>query len=115
MTTDLVARLEEHRALGSAPRAELEWLLAHGSLRHYQPGDLVSHKGTPVEGMFIVLSGRITISVDRGAGPRKILEWRAGDIAGLLPYSRLAAAPGDSVVEEAAEVLAIDKSHLREL
>jgi len=115
MTTDLVARLEEHRALGSAPRAELEWLVAHGSLRHYQPGDLVSHKGTPVEGMFIVFSGRITISVDRGAGPRKILEWRAGDIAGLLPYSRLAAAPGDSVVEEAAEVLAIDKSHLREL
>ena len=28
---ELLARLAEHRTVGNAPRAELEWLLAHGA------------------------------------------------------------------------------------
>ena len=41
-----------------------------------------------------MLSGRIAIFVDRGAGPHKFMEWRAGDVTGLLPYSRLVKPPG---------------------
>jgi hypothetical protein len=29
-----------------------------------------------VEGLFVVLSGYIAIFVDRGAGLRKVMEWR---------------------------------------
>ena len=29
---DLIARLAAHKAIGNVPRAELEWLVAHGTL-----------------------------------------------------------------------------------
>ena len=46
--TDLVDRLTKHPILGAAPRAELEWLAAHGTLRCLEAGDPLSTKGTPV-------------------------------------------------------------------
>jgi len=113
--TDLVNRLAEHKTLGAAPREELAWLAAHGSLRHLGPGEVLTAKGTKVESLTVVLSGRISISVDHGAGPRKIMEWRAGDVTGLLPYSRLVSPPGDTVAQEPTEVLAVPRDCLREM
>jgi signal transduction histidine kinase len=114
-TTDLIDRLAEHNTLGSAPREELAWLVAHGSLRRLNVGDVLSPKGLQVEALFIILSGRISISVDRGAGPHKIMEWVAGDVTGMLPYSRLVSPPGNSVAEEPTEIFAVHRSELREL
>jgi signal transduction histidine kinase len=111
--TDLVDRLAEHKTLGSAPREELEWLATHGSLRQLQAGDVLTAKGARVEGLFVYLSGHVSMSVDRGAGPHKIIEWRGGDVGGLLPYSRLVSPPGDSVAEESTEILAVHRDHLR--
>jgi len=108
----LVDRLAAHKTLGMAPRQELEWLASHGSLRHYREGEVVSTKGEPVEGLFVVLTGHIAIYVDRGAGRNKVTEWRAGDVTGMLPYSRLVSPPGDAVVQEASEVLAVPREHL---
>jgi len=113
--TELVNRLAEHKTLGAAPREELAWLAAHGSLRHLGPGEVLTAKGAKVEGLTVILSGRISISVDHGAGPRKIMEWRAGDVTGLLPYSRLVSPPGDTVAQEPTEVLAVPRDCLREM
>jgi signal transduction histidine kinase len=109
---DIVNRLEDHKTVGLAPRAELEWLAAHGSIRHLNAGDVLTPKGKSVDGLFIVLSGRITISVDRGTGPHKITEWRQGDVTGMLPYSRLVTPPGDTIAEESAEILAVPRDEL---
>ena len=110
--TDLVERLAEHKTLGAAPREELEWLVAHGSLRQLDEGEVLSAKGTPVSGLFVVLTGHIAIFVDRGAGRHKVIEWRAGDIAGMLPYSRLVSPPGDSVAQQPSEILAVPRDDL---
>ncbi|HEX3410041.1 MAG TPA: HAMP domain-containing sensor histidine kinase, partial [Candidatus Binataceae bacterium] len=50
---------------------------------------------------------------DRGAGPHKIMEWRQGDVTGLLPYSRLVGPPGDSVAQEPTAILAVHRDDLR--
>jgi signal transduction histidine kinase len=109
---DVVDRLASHKTFGQAPRAELEWLAAHGSIRHMNAGDVLTAKGHTVEGMFIVLSGRISITVDRGTGPHTIMEWKQGDVTGLLPYSRLVSPPGDTVAEESTEVFAVPRDCL---
>ena len=71
-TTEIVDLLSAHQTVGSAPREELEWLAAHGTLRTFAEGDVMTHKGaTRVDGMFIILSGHIAIFVDRGGGPRQ--------------------------------------------
>jgi len=111
-SSDLVDRLAAHEIVGKAPRPELEWLAAHGTLRRLEPGEVLTPKGGPVAGMFLILSGRLSIFVDRGAGPQKLLEWLPGHVAGLLPYSRLVSPPGDSVAQEPSEVLAIAKDDL---
>jgi signal transduction histidine kinase len=43
------------------------------------------------------------------------MEWRAGDVMGLLPYSRVAGPPGDSVAQEPSEILTLPGDQLREL
>jgi signal transduction histidine kinase len=111
--TDLIDRLAGHKTLGAAPREELEWLASHGSLRQLDAGQVLSAKGAKVAGLFVVLSGRIAISVDRGAGLQRIMEWRGGDVTGLLPYSRMVSPPGDTVAQEPSEILEVPRDHLR--
>ena len=93
-TTDLVDRLAAHRTLAAAPREELEWLVSHGSLKNLETGEVLAAKGGIVLGLYALLSGRIAIFIDRGAGSHKMMEWRAGDVTGLLPYSRLVESAG---------------------
>jgi signal transduction histidine kinase len=112
---DLIDRLTEHKTLGAAPREELAWLAAHGSIRRLDAGEVLSHKGLPVDGLFVVLSGHVALSVDRGNGPQKAIEWRAGEVSGVLPYSRLVNPPGDAIAQEPTEILALGREHLRAL
>ena len=106
---DLLDRLASHKTLGSAPREELAWLAARGILRHFDAGDVVTTKGVPVTGLFVMLSGHTAIFVDRGAGRQKAMEWRAGDVGGILPYSRLISGPGDSFALEPSEILVVPR------
>ncbi len=112
---DLIDRLAEHKTLAAAPREELVWLAEHGTLRHLAAGEVLSHKGVQVEGLYVVLTGHVSLSVDRGSGPQKIIEWRAGEVSGILPYSRLTSPPGDAVAQEPAEILALSRELLRAL
>src|ERR1700755_1773229 len=110
---DLIERLAAHRTLGTAPRTELEWLIAQGSIRHLNPCDVRSCKDQPVEALYVVLSGRLALFVDRGSGPNKAVEWHAGDVTGVLPYSRLVTPPGNVLALEPTELLAIPRGRLR--
>ena len=40
------------------------------------------------------------------------MEWQGGDVTGILPYSRLQNAPGDTIVEEPTEVLMLTRQDL---
>ena len=110
---DLIDRLAEHKTVGGAPRAELEWLASHGQTRKLNTGEVLSAKGVQVDALYIILSGRLALFVDRGAGLNKVIEWREGDVSGMLPYSRLTAPPGNAIALEPLEVLAIPRAHLR--
>ena len=72
--------------------------------------DMTAVGQTP-EGLFAVLSGCITISVDRGAGPHTIMERREGDVTGTLPYSRMTSPPGDTRAQEGTVVFAVHRDH----
>jgi signal transduction histidine kinase len=113
--SDLIDRLAEHKTLGAAPREELAWLATHGSVRILAAGEALSHKGVPVDGLYVLLSGHVSLWVDRGSGPQKIIEWQTGDVTGVLPYSRLVNPPGDAIAQEPTEILALDRNQIRAL
>ena len=112
---DVVDRLANHKTIGKAPRQELEWVAAQGSIREMSAGDVLTAKGSTPEGLFIVLSGRISITVDRGTGPHKIMEWNAGDVTGMLPYSRIVSPPADTIAEEPTKIFAVPRGRLLDL
>lgn len=111
----VVDLLASHRTLGSAPRAELEWLAARGERRTVREGETMVLAGLPVEGMFVLFTGHTSIRVDKGAGPRKVMEWRGGDVTGLLPYSRLSKPPGHARAEEDTDMLFVSGRHFPEM
>ena len=113
--TELIDRLAEHRTLGSAPRKELEWLVEHGTVRQMDTGDMLSVKGVPVSALYIILSGRLGLFIDRGAGQSRVVESHAGGVTGLLPFSRLTVAPGNSCALEPSEILALPRECLQEM
>ena len=110
--TDLVEQLSQHKTLASAPREELTWLASHGEVRHLAEGDVLTTKGAVVESFVVLLTGHIAIFVDRGAGIHKVMEWRAGDVTGMLPYSRMVTPPGDTVAQEPCTILALHRDQL---
>ncbi len=114
-TGALFDRLARHKTLGGAPREEHAWLIEHGRLRLFGAGEMIAAKDTPISSMFVLFKGHVTIRVDRGAGPRTVLEWWGGDVHGTLPYSRMGRPPGNSIAEEPTEVLDIPREHFPEM
>lgn len=111
--TSLLQRLSSHRMLSTLPEREIAWVAMHGVLRHLEPCIVLTSKSAPVEGLHVVLNGHLTIHVDQGTGPRKIMEWRGGDVTGLMPYSRLVSPPGDVIAEESTEVITVHRDHIQ--
>jgi signal transduction histidine kinase len=94
------------------PRDQLAWLVETGVLETLEPGAVLTPSTGPVKGLFVVLEGHLLIRVDRGSGPRIVMEWHGGDVTGMLPYSRIKAPPGDVVAEERTTILAVPAAEL---
>jgi signal transduction histidine kinase len=115
MDQDLRLRLSQHKSLGDAPPEEHDWLATHGTFQKYDVGGVITAKGQPATKLLIVLSGLLVIRVDRGAGSHKVFEWKAGDVGGVMPYSRVTSPPGDVVAEEPTELLIVPRDLLQEM
>ena len=113
--SELMQLLASHRALGKAPPSEHGWLVDNGFRRRFAAGEVVTPKGEKAKCLYVLFSGDIAIRMDRGAGSHKIIGWKGGDVGGVMPYSRGASPPNDSVAEEETDSLAIPAEKLPDL
>jgi signal transduction histidine kinase len=111
----LVDRLAALPNLAEIPRSELAWLATHGAIEVYEAGELMAHKGRLIDKLWVILSGRVTVRVDHGAGPRLVMGWGEGEVSGMLPYSRMKGPPGNNQAESLTEALAIHQDQFREM
>jgi signal transduction histidine kinase len=111
----LLERLARHRAIGGVPREQLQWLVDHGSLRRFAAGEVVARPGEPLRELWIVLDGHFALRINRAGVQGKVMEWRAGDVSGILPYSRGVQAPGNTTAELPTEILTVSADHFPEL
>jgi signal transduction histidine kinase len=112
---DLIARLKELSFFSGIPDGELEWLTSHARFTKRAAGEIAARKGEHIGDLWIVFSGHLAIRVDRGAGLHRVMEWRTGDVGGILPYSRMSGPPGDTYFEETTELLLIHEKHFPEM
>ncbi len=109
---EIMRKLLAHRMLGSAPRPELEWMVAHGELRRMDQGDLVGGVGEEVNELIVLLSGRITVFQNRLGSRRKVAEWHAGEVTGLYPYSRMKYGQSDVTADAETEAFIVMRDQL---
>jgi signal transduction histidine kinase len=115
LDTILIDRLHSLPKFGGIPYEELEWLVAHGQFEVHETDAVIGPKGKPLKKLWIILSGCVAVRVDRGAGPRLVIEWRSGDVSGMLPYSRMTSPPGNNYIAEKCELLSINSIHFQEM
>src|SRR6187455_2243081 len=115
MSNELLDRLTRHRILATIPQEQVAWVAKHGTLRRLDTGEVLTSKDIPVEGLHIVLDGHLSIYVDRGSGRRKIMEWRGGDVTGLMPYSRLVSPPGNVTAEEPSDLVTVYRADMPQM
>ena len=84
-------------AFADLPADAVAWLLAHGEGRAYAVGETIFEPGAPAEYMAAVLRGGIQFYVMKGAQRDPIFRVEAGQVSGVLPYSRLRIIAGQGV------------------
>jgi signal transduction histidine kinase len=70
------------------PDEQLAWLASQGDDIHAEPGEILFREGDPAEHMFVFFEGEFQGRNERVTDGR-IFTARAGDVTGLLPFSRL--------------------------
>lgn len=83
-----ITALRKIEALRDLPDDQLQWLSAHGEEFRANTGDIIIKDGDPADYMFIVFEGDFRIRREQHETAR-IFDVGAGEISGLLPYSRL--------------------------
>ena len=83
-----IAELLKVPAFAGLPEEQIAWFLGQAQEVHLQPGDLFARQDEPAEAMFVFLQGEYQ---SRGEfhGETVMIKSTAGDIMGVLPFSRM--------------------------
>ena len=95
--------------------ADLEWLASVAQERTYAEGETPFERGAKAEEMFVQLEGAFQIFAFTNGQKRPFGTIHAGDISGLLPFSRMETFGGEGVVTEDARIAVIHKDHFWEM
>ncbi|HEU4452197.1 MAG TPA: ATP-binding protein [Longimicrobium sp.] len=94
--------------------AELEWVASIAGEVELGPGQALASEGDPAEAMFLILSGELQFRQERVADSR-IFVSGAGELTGLLPFSRMTHYPGTVRAMTASRVAVFDRARFPEL
>jgi signal transduction histidine kinase len=90
------------------------WLATHAEEVVAQPGDVLFEESTSADWMILILKGEIHVQRQRG-GPMALFIGRAGQMTGLLPFSRMKTFGGQGVAITPVWALLIRKSQFPEM
>src|ERR1700732_2306391 len=68
---------------------QLQWLVSSAEERTLSPGDVLLHEGDPADALFVLLEGEIRGRRETGAADAPAFLARAGEVIGMLPFSRM--------------------------
>lgn len=80
--------LRQHAVFQGLPDGQIDWFLSQSREMHLQPGDLYARQGEPADSMFVLLQGKFQARGDF-SGEAISRDLTAGDVTGVLPFSRM--------------------------
>ncbi len=70
------------------PDDQIDWFISQSHEMNLKAGDVYSRQGDPADAMFVILEGQLQGRGELG-GETFIFNLEAGDVTGLLPFSRM--------------------------
>ncbi len=100
--------------LHGLPMEDRLWLARHGEEFVAETGDVLFEEGAPAERMILIIKGEIHVRRQQG-GPMTLFIGRAGQMTGLLPFSRMKTFGGQGFAISPVWALAIPKELFPEM
>jgi signal transduction histidine kinase len=101
--------------LAGLPDDHLDWFAANGQRVVVDEGERLFERGDPATAMWIVVKGAIRGFEEIGGQWLLVATTEAGDVTGMLPFSRMIRYPRYAVAAEPSEVLKVDVTLFREM
>ena len=100
--------------LQGLPFEDRVWLARHGEEIVAKAGEVLFEEGAPAERMILILKGEIHVRRQQG-GPMALFIGRAGQMTGVLPYSRMKGYGGQGFAISDVWALLVPKSVFPEM
>jgi CRP-like cAMP-binding protein len=114
-TPELLHQLQANEVLADIPVPTLEWLIDKSEYQLYETGEYLFEPGDAVVHMLILIQGEYSAKMKRNGRWRELGVWRAGNITGVLPFSRMKEARAYGQAISDCYFLALHKDHFVEM
>jgi signal transduction histidine kinase len=111
---EIAEAIDHIGALHGLPLEDRLWLASHGQEYVANPGDTLFEEGSPAEHMVIILKGEIHVRRQRGS-PMALFIGRAGQVTGILPFSRMKSYGGQGFAVSPVWTLLVHRSVFPEM
>jgi signal transduction histidine kinase len=81
--------LQKIAVFADLPREQLLWFVSQCQERRAEVGEIIVREGDPPDFMMIILNGEMRARAERGSPDGPVFTVTAGDVTGMLPFSRL--------------------------
>jgi len=114
-TQPLEAALRKTAIFSDLREDQLQWFASKGEVLRLSAGDALLHEGDPADALFVLLEGEIRGRRENGSGDSPGFVARAGQVTGLLPFSRMTLFPVTARATAPTWLLRLHKDHFEEM
>ena len=93
----------------------IQWFKKTAQLKKTKKGDYIFKEGEPIEHMQVIVEGKAQFMLKQGGNMVPVTTVEAGQLGGLLPFSRMQKATGYVVILEDATYWELHKNKFQEL
>ena len=111
---EIAEALDRIGSLHGLPLEDRLWLARHGEEVVARAGEVLFEEGAPADRMILILKGEIHVRRQHG-GPMALFIGRAGQMTGLLPFSRMKSYGGQGFAISDVWALLVDSSKFPEM
>ncbi len=115
MTNNILNFLQDQSVFANVPTEQLQWLVDNAQYKTVKANEYLFQKDQPANFMNIVLSGKVNVYIYQNQNQKLLAVLKAGDVTGLLPYSRLKVSSGMGIAVEDSEILAFPRESMPDL
>lgn len=94
---------------------QLQWFASSAKQIFLSPGEVLLHEGDPADALFVLLEGEVRGRRENAGGNVPGFVAQAGEVTGLLPFSRMTRFPMTARATMASWILRLHKDHFQEM